>query len=384
MAIEYDQLGNAISGSYEGAPTAPAPSAAKPSIPRQPPEPYTPNVFGRNATYEVNNYMYPSDLMAPDGRYGGNYAIFYINVVEDSKLFDDKSVQTVNDLTPRDSGDLNAMKLTNNQLIGANAAVNTLAGLVGGSIAFGKGLSGAAKGAALANVGTVGVGVAATLAPDTKRAKKRLKTAIALHIPNQLSIRYGMQWSEDDTATLAMAAAGGSEIMKAMSEGGNTKDVTDVGAAIIANIALSKGPQAAANSKALGLAANPKKEQIFKGVDFRTFAFDYQFYPRSPEEAQNVLNIIEQFKYHMHPEFKDTNNFIYVYPSEFDVFYYQGGSENLNLHRHTSCVLTEMNINYTPNGSFTAFANGMPTQINVTLAFRELALLSKEKIKDGL
>jgi hypothetical protein len=388
MAIEYDQLGNTISGEFGGVSAAPAvspaPSAAKPSIPRQPPEPYTPNVFGRNATYEVNNYMYPSDLMAPDGRYGGNYAIFYINVVEDSKLFDDKSVQTVNDLTPRDSGDLDAMKLTNNQLIGANAAVNTLAGLVGGSIAFGKGLTGAAKGAVLANVGTVGVGVAATLAPDTKRAKKRLKTAIALHIPNQLSIRYGMQWSEDDTAALAMAAAGGSEIMKAMSEGGNTKDVTDVGAAIIANIALSKGPQAAANSKALGLAANPKKEQIFKGVDFRTFAFDYQFYPRSPEEEQNVLNILEQFKYHMHPEFKDTNNFIYVYPSEFDVFYYQGGNENLNLHRHTSCVLTEMNINYTPNGSFTAFANGMPTQINVTLAFRELALLSKEKIKDGL
>jgi hypothetical protein len=383
MAIEYDQLGNAINGSYEGAPTAPAPSAAKPSTPRIPPEPYTPNVFGRNATYDVNNYMYPSDLMAPDGRYGGNYAIFYINVVEDSKLFDDKSVETVNDLTPRDAGDLDAMKLNDKQLIGANAAVNTLAGLVGGSI-LGKGVGGAAAGVVIANVPTVGVGVAATLAPETKRAKKRLKTAIALHIPNQLSIRYGMQWNEDDTAALAMAAVGSEQIMKAMGEGGSMKDVTDVGSAIIANIALSKGPQAAANSKALGLAANPKKEQIFKGVDYRTFAFDYQFYPRSPEEAQNVLNIIQQFKYHMHPEFKDTNNFIYVYPSEFDVFYYQGGVENLNLHRHTSCVLSEMNVNYTPNGSFTTFANGMPTQINVTLSFKELALLSKEKIKDGL
>jgi hypothetical protein len=383
MAIEYDQLGNAISGSYEGIPTPPAPSAVKPSTPRQPQEPYTPNVFGKNATYEVNNYMYPSDLMAPDGRYGGNYAIFYINVVEDSKLFNDTSVQTVNDLTPRDSGDLAAMKLNDKQLISGNAAVNTITGLIGGSI-LGKGVSGAAKGIAVANIPTVGVGVAATLAPEAKRSKKRLKTAIALHIPNQLSIRYGMQWNEDDTAALAMAAVGSGEIMKAMGEGGSMKDVTDVGTAIIANIALSKGPMAAANSKALGLAANPKKEQIFKGVDFRTFAFDYQFYPRSPEEAQNVLNIIQQFKYHMHPEFKDTNNFIYVYPSEFDVFYYQGGKENMNLHRHTSCVLSEMNVNYTPNGSFTTFANGMPTQINVTLSFKELALLSKEKIKDGL
>jgi len=383
MAIEYDQLGNAISGSYDGTPSAPVLSAAIPAIPKPEKAPYTPSVFGKNATYDVNNYMYPSDLMAPDGRYGGNYAIFYINVVEDSKLFNDKSVQTVNDLSPRDAGDLDAMKLDDKQLISGNAAVNTITGLIGGSI-LGKGISGAAKGIAVANIPTVGVGVAATLAPEAKRSKKRLKTAIALHIPNQLSIRYGMQWNEDDTAALAMAAVGSGEIIKAMGEGGSMKDVTDVGTAIIANIALSKGPMAAANSKALGLAANPKKEQIFKGVDFRTFAFDYQFYPRSAEEAQNVLNIIEQFKYHMHPEFKDTNNFIYVYPSEFDVFYYQGGRENMNLHRHTSCVLSEMNINYTPNGSFTTFANGMPTQINVTLSFKELALLSKEKIKDGL
>ena len=86
----------------------------------------------------------------------------------------------------------------------------------------------------------------------------------------------------------------------------------------------------------------------------------------------------------MHPEFKDANNFVYIYPSEFDVMYYQGGQENTNLHKHTSCVLTEMNVNYTPNGNFTTFANGMPTQINVTLAFRELALLTKDKVKEGL
>jgi hypothetical protein len=137
-------------------------------------------------------------------------------------------------------------------------------------------------------------------------------------------------------------------------------------------------------SAATGLAANPKKEQVFKGVDFRTFSFDYQFFPRSEPEAANVLNIIKQFKYHMHPEFKDANNFLYIYPSEFDISYYQNGEENMNIHRHTSCVLQEMTVNYTPNGAFTTFPNGMPTQINVTLGFRELALLTKDKVEDGL
>lgn len=336
--------------------------------------------------YSVNNYMYPSDLMADDGRYGGHYVIFYINVATDSKLAKSlKDQDFVADFPARDRGDLIAQKFTGGatgSLVGANATLNTIAGAAGGGLLSGN-IAGAAKGAAIANIPTVGLAAAATLAPDAVRSQKRLKTAIAMHVPNQLQIRYGVSYSEEDTAGLAMAKSGIEEIMKALDKD-KKADVTGVGAAIIANLALSKGPNAGANSAALGLAANPKKEQVFKGVDFRTFSFDYQFYPRNSDESNNVLRIIQEFKYHMHPEFKDTNNFIYIYPSEFDIFYYTGGVENLNIHRHTSCVLQEMSVNYTPNGNFTTFSDGMPTQINITLQFRELALLTKDKIKDGL
>ena len=331
------------------------------------------------STYDVQNMSYPDDLMSNDERYGGHYVIFYINVSSDSKLITQDKAETVNDYPPRDAGDLEAQKINNTQLVGSNAAVNFGGAVLANTLGIGGGAAPTA--AALA---TVGVGVAASLSPDETRSKKRLKTAIALHIPNQLSIRYGTNYSEEDTAGLSMAAAGGTELMKALDSDNTNSDVKGVGKAIIANLALSKGPMAGANSKVLGLAANPKKEQIFKGVDFRTFAFEYQFFPRDSQEAQKVRQIISQFKYHMHPEFKDTNNFIYIYPSEFDIFYYTNGTENLNLHRHTSCVLTEMNVNYTPNGTFTTFSDGMPTQINITLNFRELALLTKDKIKDGL
>ena len=194
-----------------------------------------------------------------------------------------------------------------------------------------------------------------------------------------------MQYSEEDTLAMSMATSGIEEILAAVASGGklneSAKDLLQAGAV---NQMLAKGPGAAALSVATGLAANPKKEQVFKGVDFRTFAFDYQFFPRSAAEAENVMRIIYEFKYHMHPEFKDSNNFVYIYPSEFDIFYYQNGLENRNLHRHTSCVMTEMSINYTPNGNFTTYDNGMPTQINVTMNFRELALLTKDKVKDGM
>ena len=339
-----------------------------------------------NTKYNINQLSYPIDLMSPTGEYGGNYVVFYINVAVDSKLFNQGTdingnpVETVNDLTPRDRGDLIALGLNRTELTATSGAKSAVAGIVGGSIA----LNSPGKGLAAAAIGTVGVGVTANMAASASRQQKRLKTAIALHTPNQLQIRYGAQWSDEDTAGFAMTQGVAGEIIKALKSGGTNSDVTGAAQGAIANLALSKGPDGGAVSAATGLAANPKKEQVFKGVDFRTFSFEYQFFPRSSDEARNVLSIIREMKYHMHPEFKDTKNFVYLYPSEFDIYYYSNGRENLNLHRHTSCVLTDLSINYTPNGSFTAFDDGMPTQINVSMSFKELALLTKDKIKDGM
>ena len=111
---------------------------------------------------------------------------------------------------------------------------------------------------------------------------------------------------------------------------------------------------------------------------------EYMFAPRNEKEAQNVLGIIQAFKYHMLPEYKGVSNFLFLYPSEFDIVYYHGGDENLNVHRHTSCVLTEMNVNYTPQGVFNTFSNGMPTQIGINMTFKELAIVTKEMVQKGM
>jgi hypothetical protein len=68
---------------------------------------------GEDKKYNVSSHSYPSDLMASSGDYGGNYVIFYINVAVDSKLAQSLSEQDfVNDITPRDRGDLIAQNLT--------------------------------------------------------------------------------------------------------------------------------------------------------------------------------------------------------------------------------------------------------------------------------
>ena len=348
-----------------------------------------------NNQYQVNNYMYPSDLHSSQRQYGGNYVVFYINVVNDSSLNGGRGNLDVNGnpvdtlsvpeeaLLNRDRGQLVALGLDKVELTASIAGLSAVGAVAAGGLNVASARSALTAGA----VNTAGSGVTAAMAPSASRQTKRLRSAIALHVPNQLQVRYSSQWSEEDTAAFAMAQGVGAGLINAMKnfgEQGNLDNTVDTLGSAASNIYLSKGAGAGAVSAATGLAANPKKEQVFKGVDFRTFSFEYQFFPRSSEEARNVENIIKQFKYHMHPEMKDDRNFLYLYPSEFDITYYQGGRENLHLHRHTSCVLTEMNINYTPNGAFATFNDGMPTQINVAMTFKELALLTKEKIRDGL
>lgn len=341
--------------------------------------------------YAVEQYMYPLDLMTE--QYGGNYAVFYVNMTADSKLRPNTTNLSLDPaIEKRDRPDIIAKPVNTSSLTGSTAVLNTLTGLIGGSI-LGRGISGAAKGVALANLPTVGVAVAGSQSPETTRSKRRTAATIALHVPNQLSVRYSMQWSDEDTAALSMTETGVEEILNALKSKSksSTEGIVDVakgtGSEIAQNVILSKGAGAVSGgalSAKLRIAANPKKEQAFKGVDFRTFTFDYQFFPRSEKEAETVLNIIQTFKFHMHPEFKSANHFVFIYPSEFDILYFTNGQENRSIHRHTSCVLTDMNVNYTPNGSFTTFANGMPTQINMQMTFKELLILTKEQIDKGL
>lgn len=357
-----------------------------------------PATFDSNE-YKIDQHSYPSDLMSPLGEYGGNYVIFYINVATDSKILKDPSTEIVKDFTPPQYSDINALASRNQTgVAGALAAPAVIA--VGG-LALGGGLTTEktfVDGTTTSSLSRAALGTGAAILAGGAALEKvtggnfsgkktRLKTAIALHTPNTMSTTYSVNYDEENLDVYAMGIIGSAGLEKAIKSKGlsaiSADTLTKVSEAGVA-LGLSKLPGMAGVSKITGLAPNPRKEQIFKHVNFRNFTFDYQFYPRDEKEAQNVLNIIYQFKLHMHPEFKDANNFLYIYPSEFDIFYYNGAQENMNVNRHTSCVLTDMTVNYSPNGQFTAFANGMPTQINMTLTFKELAVLTKETIQDGL
>lgn len=369
--------------------------AGVPPITAVPSSGYTAKMFDKGK-YEVESYSYPSDLMGHSVEYGDNYVMFYINVSDASKMMENPGYanqQSVTiDASERDKGIMAGQELNAGQATAGVGTTTLPVGAIAGAISSGSGT--AVRGALLGAGAGVAVAGATTgaVALSTKgkfaASQKRLKTAIALNVPNQLSIRYAADWSGSEDMTVFQA--GVELVTKPIAAVGRTTGASDNKAnanslsSIATSIALQKGPGGEALSKITGLAANPMKEQIFRGIDFRTFSMEYMFAPRNEREAQNVLNIIQAFKYHMMPELREGSNFLFIYPSEFDVVYYHAGQENLNVHRHTSCVLVDMNVNYTPQGVFNTFKNGMPTQIGINLTFKELAITTKEMIAKGM
>ena len=159
----------------------------------------------------------------------------------------------------------------------------------------------------------------------------------------------------------------------------------DKGAGAIGLENLSTG---AAIQAEMGIVANPRKEQMFQGVDMRTFAFNFVFIPRNRSEAETVANIIKTFRSHAHPALS-ANSAFFNFPSEFEIKYRvfdkEAGAvkDNPVVPRINRCFLESISTNYTPDDVYYAFDNGMPPKITLSLSFKEAEYITRQHVNEG-
>lgn len=216
----------------------------------------------------------------------------------------------------------------------------------------------------------------------------RISDAISLYVSEPPAVRYNTQYSNKELGTLAGligAAAGGGS-----AAGSILSDLGEGGAAMAAKFAQLPQMFGASTADILGASAkvalNPFKEVLFESVDFRSFSFKYKFMPKNKKEADQVFKIIEKFKFHMHPELS-ANKLFFIYPSEFQISYHFGTQTNDKtnngyFHKFKPCVLESMDVTY-GGDQFSSFRDGNPTEINVSLTFRETEILTKTQIAQG-
>ena len=242
------------------------------------------------------------------------------------------------------------------------------------------------------------------------------KDAIALYMPDTLAYTYAQSYTNADVGgeNIGKALAAGNSVLDAIggAKGFGAKakagisTAADAATAFVGTTAAKKIVGAAgslvggggentgklAAAALTGVVANPLLEMIYSGPSFRSFQFDFMFYPRDEKEALDVQRIIETLTFHQAPEI--FGGAYLIPPSEFDIKFYYAGKENPNIPMIAeNCILDNIAVNYAPGG-FAAYEvpgeptsigrTGMPVAIQLTLAFNETTYLTKTSFDQGL
>ena len=227
---------------------------------------------------------------------------------------------------------------------------------------------------------------------------RRLKTAIAMFMPAQIQTSYGADYTD---TPMGAGVQAGLQIYDALNRG----EIDMEGAVNIAEdtlkealtrgilslgsmIPLGGGLEEAESIRAGRIITN-RLELAFKGIGKREFSYTFKMTPRSKAEAEEIRKIIFAFKYNMLPEYTDGNRQgrRLTVPNTFDITYMYQGQENQFLHKISTCVLESMDVTY-GGDRFKTYENipgdgSPPTETTIALKFREMEIITRDRIAEG-
>jgi len=301
--------------------------------------------------YNFTALQYPSDLQGSIG----HYVNFYINVNKYSSYYQSPSTFSY--------GQQGSTQYS--------VAKNVTSGN-GGNVIFGNGTPGS------------GMGIGSTV-------NQRITQAISLYIPDSMSYGQNIKWENASLYELGASLLEGGGAIKSgidkIAGGLKFNALKSVSAMMDKLNGLPEGIATAGTAVdkiagAVGWAFNPQLLVLFRGIDFRSFQYDFYFSPRNQDESTAVKNIIQAFRFHSHPELISAAGLFYGAPATFDIQFMHNGGINTNIQQATTCVLTGYDVDYAPYG-WATYVDGMPIQTRLSLRFQETEILDKNKILQG-
>ena len=332
-------------------------------------------------------YQFPRDVF--ENQQLGHYMVFYVNVQDRTKYYyggtdgyngADAGFALSQDQTNGTGlrSERNRLKIKKNKTTGKNLSSDQV------DLASSNRNSGALQGLS-----------------SVRKTTRRIKDSIALYLPANVTDNTSAQYEDTPTGILGVGLtdvlatgqafsekdfeAVGKLTAKALKEF-SQEVLKNIGGSFVEALAGNEGAIPLAN-KVFGRADNPFVEVFFNSMNVRTFTYNFNFAPRNEDETMEIQEIIQLFRFHMAPELQERNSRYLTLPSEFDIHYMykaaDGNSyENDYYNRIGTCVLENVATNYTPNG-VKSFGDGAPTQITMSLSFRETEVLTKAKINQG-
>src|SRR6185503_3485660 len=223
------------------------------------------------------------------------------------------------------------------------------------------------------------------------RFTRRIKESIAIYMPNsELTYTDFHDYTNISLTRFASGMVSGAINMVAAGVGaGATAEIGGiggiVGSQIAGNVTNTVGGLINGVSQLGGVPINPKVEILFANTAQREFSFDFLLSPINEYESKVIEQIIRTLRFHAAPELRSTDfaSFFWIPPSEFDITFYNRGTENTKIPRINTCVLKQIDVSYSPTGTYATFSNGYPVQVRIMLRFQETEVNSKLRISQG-
>jgi len=350
----------------------------------------------QSSQYSTQNYQFPLDVESGVelGNHG-HYIMFYINEQETAKLRINENDEVVG------KGIKSVEKEVQSRGIKEQVAEQLTTDLSGGSA-----LQDAARKALVAG-GYISDDEDKVPTPQKRkyqsanferRPTRRLSTAIALYMPPNIQTTYGAEYTDTEVGQITEESMNLFNQLMSAGEGGDSKalkSLTDGVANMLRRTQLKtagalpglQGLEEAESFRAGRIISN-RMELAFKGVAKRQFQYTFKMIPKSQREAEEIRKIVTAFKGNMLPEFlgDDQRGRQLTIPNTFDIEYMYNGQHNSYLHKISTCFLENMSVTY-GGERYTTYADAgdgaPPTETSITLNFKEIETMTRERILEG-
>lgn len=134
--------------------------------------------------------------------------------------------------------------------------------------------------------------------------------------------------------------------------------------------------------KATGAVPNPHLAAIFQDVGLREHSFSFRFSPKNSKETNTLQNLIKSIKTRILPGTAGGGTKtgpLFTFPDVVDISF---GPKEMVPYFFERCVVTSFAVNYAPNGTPSFYKDGFSTDIELSMTFKEIRVITRETIKE--
>lgn len=125
-----------------------------------------------------------------------------------------------------------------------------------------------------------------------------------------------------------------------------------------------------------GAIPNPHPTVFFKGLNLRQFTWNWKLVPRNAQDAESMRRILYNLRTYILPS---SSGATLTYPKMVTPIPQGKGASRLGNFKR--CMVSQMTINYTGEGTSAFFVDGSPVSVALTMEFTEIENYTQQDVK---